>query len=237
MKHISDKTGKTLLSILFMMLLYTGSVFASPARRTPIEMPLPDGSTVTVQLNGDEFAHYYTSTDSYLLLKGEDGFFYYAEQDKDGNLVSSNFKAKNVDIRTQSENNFLSTVNTEQLIKLQQQNVAKNRRLTRNVKQNVSYPTMGKQKCLIILVEFKDEHFYTENPYEAFNNMLNQEGYSDNGGTGSARDYFIENSSGQFLPEFDVYGPVRLDKPMKYYGEDVGANDRASGRDGDRCLL
>ena len=93
--------------------------------------------------------------------------------------------------------------------------------------QKATYPTTGVQKGLVILVEFADESFYIENPYEAFYDMLNKEGYSDYNGTGSARDYFIASSNGQFLPDFDVYGPVKLDKPMSYYGGNSGSYDRA----------
>ena len=40
--------------------------------------------------------------------------------------------------------------------------------------------------------------------------MLNEEGFSRYGATGSARDYFMASSGGQFNPQFDVYGPVTL---------------------------
>ena len=81
-----------------------------------------------------------------------------------------------------------------------------------------SYPTTGEQKALVILVEFSDRTFTYG--YESFNNMLNSTGY---GSYGSARDYYIENSGGNFLPDFDVFGPVTLSHPMSYYS----ANDDA----------
>ena len=76
----------------------------------------------------------------------------------------------------------------------------------------------GQKRFLVILVEFKDIHF----TYGAsdFSSMLNQNGYSVNGGTGSARDYYYENSHGEFEPIFDVYGPVRLNNNRSYYGAD-----------------
>lgn len=84
------------------------------------------------------------------------------------------------------------------------------------------YPTKGEQKALVILVEFADNEFSVTDPQDFFYRMLNEEGFSDGGATGSARDYFIENSSGLFIPHFDVYGPVKLPQDMRYYG----ANDR-----------
>ena len=54
---------------------------------------------------------------------------------------------------------------------------------------------------------------------------MNEPGYSVNGGTGSARDYYYDNSHGAFEPVFDVYGPVQLDKPYSYYGENYWNGD------------
>lgn len=82
-------------------------------------------------------------------------------------------------------------------------------------------PTKGKVRGLVILVEFNDLKFVTPNANKAFENMLNQKGYSANGGTGSAKDYFLANSYGLFQPDFDVYGPVTLSKNMSYYDDKV----------------
>lgn len=81
-----------------------------------------------------------------------------------------------------------------------------------------SYPTVGNQKALVMLVEFSDRSFTYGREY--FDGMLNQTGY---GSYGSARDYYIENSGGNFVPEFDVFGPVLLSHPMSYYSADDDA--------------
>ncbi|MDE5727239.1 MAG: M6 family metalloprotease domain-containing protein, partial [Duncaniella sp.] len=80
------------------------------------------------------------------------------------------------------------------------------------------FPASGKQKGLVILVEYKDVKMTLSNPYDYFYRMLNEEGFSSYGGTGSARDFFLESSMGQFDPEFDVYGPVTLSQNRAYYG-------------------
>lgn len=84
------------------------------------------------------------------------------------------------------------------------------------------YPTTGEQKVLIILAEFQDKKF----TYSAdeFRNMLCQPGYSGYGAAGSARDYYIENSAGRFIPDFEVFGPVTLPSEMSYYGANDDAN-------------
>lgn len=72
---------------------------------------------------------------------------------------------------------------------------------------------------LVILVEFIDTPFTEPDTKEKFYNMLNSSGYSYQGARGSVRDYFIDNSDSLFLPQFTVVGPVKLDKPMEYYGK------------------
>lgn len=82
-----------------------------------------------------------------------------------------------------------------------------------------TFPTLGEQKILVILVEFADNSFSMEEPNDYYTRMLNEEGYSDNYGDGSAKDYFISNSDGRFIPSFDVYGPVKLSRNIAYYGQ------------------
>lgn len=71
-------------------------------------------------------------------------------------------------------------------------------------------------KGLAILVGFSNKPF--SNTASDFSNLLNQEGYSYNGATGSVKDYFSASSYGQYNPTFDVYGPYTLAHPMSYYG-------------------
>ena len=77
------------------------------------------------------------------------------------------------------------------------------------------------ERGLVILVEFSDVSF--SKTRQNFDDLWNKEGYNYNGATGSARDYFRDASNGQYVPEFDVYGPYRLDSVMSYYGQ----NDRS----------
>lgn len=78
-------------------------------------------------------------------------------------------------------------------------------------------PAPGREtRGLIVLVNFDDLKF--TDTRERINNLMNQEGYSGNGATGSARDYFVAQSMGEFQPVFDVIGPVTLDMPYRYYG-------------------
>ena len=72
---------------------------------------------------------------------------------------------------------------------------------------------------LLILVGFSDLTF--SNDAETFDMMMNQEGYNNPYGIGSARDYFASQSMGQYIPVFDVVGPVTISQPYSYYGHNL----------------
>ncbi len=86
---------------------------------------------------------------------------------------------------------------------------------------------IGRKRFLVILVEFNDLPFKVEDPAAAFYRQLNEPGFSENGATGSARDYYYDNSHGKFEPAFDVFGPVKLSRNKSYYGgNDSQGNDK-----------
>jgi len=76
---------------------------------------------------------------------------------------------------------------------------------------------------LIILANFKDVHFTAS--HDLMDRMHNGENFTDNGATGSVKQYFKAQSAGQYVPQFDVYGPVTLPKNMSYYGANYGTED------------
>ena len=95
------------------------------------------------------------------------------------------------------------------------------RRMTKSP--NRASITQGSKKFLVVLIEFQDLAFSTDKA--EFEKMLNQEGYSENGATGSVHDYFFDNSSGQFNPHWDVVGPVKVSGNLADYGGNDGEGD------------
>ncbi|MDE6006676.1 MAG: M6 family metalloprotease domain-containing protein [Muribaculaceae bacterium] len=97
------------------------------------------------------------------------------------------------------------------------------------------FPAYGDQKAIVILVEYTDVKFKTNyqggvSAIDYFTRMLNEDGFNDYGGTGSAAQYFRENSGNHFRPEFDVYGPIQLAHNQSYYGgNDWYGNDQNPG--------
>lgn len=82
------------------------------------------------------------------------------------------------------------------------------------------FPGKGKVSTLVILVDFPDKKFHLgDDAKRYFTDMLNKPGFDEYGGTGSARDYFLDQSDNAFDCTFDVVGPVTVSKESAYYGK------------------
>lgn len=171
------------------------SAFAVPANPEPYPYVQPDGSVIMLVNHGDEFAHATTTEDGRLVTFSDDGTAIVGEQPAD--------LAKTLRSQRQKNNRFA-----------QRAKVGNNSDILQpdNIEGNIH--------GLIILVNFADLKF--KNTQEYVQRQMNEEGFSENGATGSARDYFMRQSSGKYTPTFDVIGPVDLDQDMSYYGRDLG---------------
>lgn len=202
---------------------------AIPAKRGVLHVQQPDGTTLAVELVGDEHAHQYFTPDGYL-LKPADGYYYYATPGDDGALVSSGIRA--YDQPTQEAIQYMNTVDRQAVrrtlqAQLENSAAAASRRRVSGLFPESRFPAMGEQRAIVILVEYKDVKMSTDNAYDYFNRMLNEYGFSDYGGTGCAKEFFELNSGGNFICDFDVFGPITLAQNMSYYGgNDWSGNDQ-----------
>jgi len=217
---------KKILSYIFITLLTTNQLFAVKAYPHPITVTQPDGTSITIKLHGDEHFKYNTTEDGYLIARDGDGIFRYAKFNN-GIIELLDQKATSIEKRTISEKTVINQLekNPDLGATLNARRVQKAQKAAAISKVSSQFPLTGSPRSLIILVNFSDKSFVTANPKTAFTNLLNQTGYSTNGGTGSARDYFIESSFGQFSPQFDVVGPFTLPQNMDYYGKNNSNGD------------
>jgi len=207
-----------LLFITFTFLFIPFHVYGVKAYPFPITVTQPDGTTLTIQLHGDEFHHYKTSDDGILLKENTKGFLTYATVNTAGEVVESNYVAHNASKRSVTELQFLKTVNQTTILQKTMSAPSKVKMLSIQSQPQKAFPLAGSPRSLVILANFADTAFVVPSPQTAYTNLLNQVGYSANGGTGSARDYFMASSYGKFAPDFDVYVPVTLPHTMAYYG-------------------
>ncbi len=220
---------KVFITLCASVFLGVSSLFALPARSIPETVTQPDGTVVTVRVVGDEFYHYQMTADGIPVVRGADGFYRYAELTPDGTVVAGQVIARDAHLRTASDKVYLEQLAARKVSQgMVAQRQLKRQQKLRSVTRRAMQATTGDDvHGLVLLVEFSDQKFNAANTLEDFKEMMNKEGYNYQGAIGSARDYFIAQSGGQFRPTFDVVGPITLDKTMAYYG----GNDKYTGND------
>lgn len=199
----------TLIGVGLMIL----PAWGMPAKRGLFTVRQPDGTELQVQMRGDAFSKQMVTVDGRPVRLRDTGWY---------ELMSE------TEIAEKSAS--VAEIRQQQANSVHQAGVTRGPGLF-----DYSFPVKGTQKGLVILVQFKDVKFNSKNnalkyaDYDAksyFTGLLNTAGFSEYSCKGSARDWFVDNSKGQFVPEFDVFGPVTLANNMSYYGGNSKSTDR-----------
>lgn len=237
-------------------LMSTFALLASPAMakravQTPIDVLQPDGSILKIRILGDENCHVRVTEDGFPVVSTPDRGYVYASVSDEGMLLPTGVMAHSAGERNNAEISVLSRIpaNSSELFLERKAGMLDSGSISLSGKgimrgpglHATTFPYHGEQKGLVILVEYTDVKFDSKNSssykYSKYSNsatpvndywhdLLNLPGFNGFGGTGSCRDWFMDNSTDangtvQFTPQFDVLGPVTLAHPMRYYG----AND------------
>ena len=188
-----------LLHILGLLTL-SAQIYAVPARFHVFRAKMSDGTFQNIRFCGDEYRSYYVNEEGCLVEKEETGCF----------RVTS--------LRPQDKVGVKAV-----------------RGMGLGIPGAAAIKPLGSPRIPVILVNFSDEKLTVAETakgiadyYEKYCNGT-RDGilYTGAGSRGAVRDYFAQQSDSLFLPEFEVIGPVALDKPMAYYGENSpsGAKD------------
>jgi M6 family metalloprotease-like protein len=203
-------------------ILVSFSVYAIPANIKPITIQQSDGRMLTYVLYGDEFLNWAKTIDGYTLLRNSEKQFTYAILNKENYLVASNVIATNPNERNGEDILFLNNIRPN--LQFSQRQNEKTVRERNENRENISVeriPTTGNPNFLVILVNFTDTTFNSNNILPT-RNQISQSNYTSNGATGSVKDYFYDNSMGVFNPNFTVVGPYTLPHSQAYYGAESG---------------
>ena len=196
-------------------------VAAIPAHKAPCTVTQPDGSTLTLRLHGDEYLHFQTTDDGYTVLRNERGFYVYAQREADGQLAPTARVAHDQHSRSLDETAWLRSIDKYMAPPMSERSRLtmqrdRQRRARASQQRREAYYNYDNFRGLILLVQFNDCDFTRSDYQSIITDMVNKENYHgyDNSVyghyTGSVRDYFYDNSDGQFEPQFDVVGPVTL---------------------------
>ena len=217
---------KILICILSAIVLGLQSTLAVPAHRGAVKMMQPDGTTVTICLHGDEYLHFYTTADGYSIVKDAANRYVYAEL-KDGQLQPTSLIAHDAGERSGRELAYLSGVKkylTPEMSQAASEEKSRemNRRAVARQKAMNHAPQYNYNnfRGLIILVEYNDKGFSRSDMPSIVHDFANKENYTGFSAqdpfTGSVRDYFNDISGGLFKPQFDVVGPVTVNRSQYY---------------------
>lgn len=186
----------SLYLVAFFFLSIAQTVFSVPAERVRRILKIVDGNHVEGVLCGDELGAFYRAANGRMIVKTSRGF--------ESISLTAGTDLHNVMATRRAQMKRVGSVQTAPI------------------------KTVGLKYVPVVLVSFADKYFSVVSShqnllryYELFcNGLRNDERYTGHGSRGSIKDYFLEQSMGQFEPEFILIGPVRIDSAYAFYGAD-----------------
>ena len=232
---------KTVL-ILITLLCHLAS-HASKGWPYPITVSQPDGTQLTIRINGDADFNWVSTLDNVVLKQVGNGY-YIANIDTNGMLSSSGTLAHDADKRSSAEQSLCKKQDVKAFLTVntRPERLAATRGF--GGKSSTSFfPHTGSPRAIVLLVQFANRPFKVQ-PRKAFNQYLNSMadkhqdfGNAEDRNTGSVKKYFSDMSGGKFKPQFDLYGPITMPKNVAYYGEGSSSMERYRELVYDACTM
>lgn len=201
---------------------------------------------MTIRLQGDEWCHWATDMEGRLVISDDKGYYHLANAAEEAAWEVEKAKRleKGARINRQRYERLRRSRRAQARAAIAADSIATDSIPADSVvvydpdslvcdsilPSHYEFPSKGKIRGLIVLVEFQDVRFSIDDPLQEFTDMMTKDGYdraaykgSKYKNNGSAHDYFYQNSMGQFDPQFDVYGPILLKDSLDYYGKNDDA--------------
>lgn len=198
------------LYILLLFLSVSLAGYAAKASAPSFAATLSDGRSVTLTLVGDEHLSYYVADSGELVLRSDDGTY---------------------SVATDAQKDSLEAVLTELNYGSMETLGSGSSKGVLGSSPRLSYggatPHKGNVRIPVIMVEFTDTLFrHTREDVDRLLNSTDYQTTDNRRGYGSAAQYFKDCSDNNFTPQFDVYGPYKLDNTSKYYGGGAPSQER-----------
>jgi len=218
----SSLSGLRYISAIFALVMSTMSAVAAPypPEGLSTKWTQPDGTVLSLRVHGDELYGRTTTEDGYTVIFNEaDQTYYYAEVAPAAGkvLVMSSVPAGKKPPGGVPKN---LREPKEKVAETRQANIQKyipdrEQRWRARAANPAAAPVVGAKVGLTILVQFSDVSFpVTQSKIQR---LCNEVGYTDNGNTGSIRDYFSDQSMGLLTHTQAVTQVVTLPNPRNYY--------------------
>lgn len=204
------------------------------------------GDSLTIRTVGDEHYRYTQTEDGVLVVSDSNGVYYYADETG----AASKFKAKNAGKRSAEAKKFLKGLDRQKVHRKHHEKHPdrfkrpdSGERAKRapwvpaasSSASDVSSEAVSDNAPLVLRLPPANAHANGTNRFPVLliednntrnldsskvNGLLNQENYTQNNYTGSVRDYFVDQSSGKFVPAYDLYFVKVNDSFSNYIGNE-----------------
>ncbi len=204
-------------AVILILLLISLPLWGVRGPATAVKVLQSDGTTLSIRILGDENFSCKTTLDGYIIAQGKDGIYYYADYDK-GFLNISGIRA---DSGRKGISKSVPAALKNTIASVQARKLAKS-----FVPAEATRGSVTAVRNIVIPVQFQDIKFTTAAPRNRIYNLFNQINYSNDGATGSVRDYFRDNLGSRANLTFEVCDTITLPHIAAFYGENFsGATD------------
>lgn len=204
------------MKIIFHLLIVSSLLLAMPAKRTPTLVQQPDGTTFYIVGYGDERYNYAETTDGYVVVQGNDNFWYYADLNSEGRFIPTNIKVD----EKQTVRSLGKHLRESKSVIAEKKEAHKVIQNTVIKSINKSNPSLKKTQTtvkhvLILCVKFSD----LANTYTAssFQSMVNDDNWKS--GVGGMSKYYKEVSYNNVSIQADYQEWVLAANPSTYYAK------------------
>ena len=207
---------KKIFLLTLAIVVACAAAMAVPAKPGLNTVTMSDGTTLQVQVLGDEWSHSLATADGLTIAFGDDGLFYYVVS---GNIT--NVRAHDVTNRSASELSFVNANKEQMTMAALHESKAQAGKLRSVQPRSTSLkatqvPNNGSPRVPIILVQYTDKSMsHTKNQFEAQYNTNAK----------SVFNYFKDQSNGLYTPQFDIYGIYTLPGNRATYGANNSSGD------------
>lgn len=219
------------------------SAASRPARIGIYTIYQPDGTSFQATCHGDEFMKIKTTLDGHVIIKDEDGWWCYASFDANGSRSSSGYKVGKGEPDQAISNTGIPYGKLKEAARNKRRAGTDDSRppFMRRLMMHDGMQTKAEGRAtkhgLIILAQYSDVSFRFKK--EDFMKMMTQEGYSYNGATGCAKEYFDDQFEGRVEFDFQVSDIVTLSRTRAFYGanDKYGSDKRPAEMVAEACEL
>jgi M6 family metalloprotease-like protein len=198
----------TILKNVFLFTITIMSLLnAAPLWNEPAELRQPDGSLVSVVVNGDEFYQDIESPDGYTLIRDpQTQWICYAKVSGDnqqfistgivyrtsGALAKTQALPSTINMHLRIDPRAAQKLRAEKIAELSAFDMAKDSKPLGLGKAEALADTV---RGITVLIDFPDQK--TEIPYDSISAFINATGYKSNRNNGSVKEYFYDVSNGK----------------------------------------